>query len=83
MVVRMTCLKKAAIPLLVWQAIEYRRIDQWMRMWVLWWTGIHQRVRCVELIMSRMLMRSMAIWIFTALSPMAKLAPASGPTVVT
>ena len=84
LIVKMTCLRKAAIPLLVWQVIEYRRVNRWMRMWVLWWTWIHQTVRCVELrSRGRMVMRSMTIWIFTVLIPMAKPAPASGPSVVT
>ena len=31
------------------QVIEYRRIDRWVRMSVLWWTEIHKTVQGVEL----------------------------------
>lgn len=84
LIIKRTGLRKVAIPLLVWLVIEHGRIDWWMRMRVLWWAGVPERVRCVELrFRNRTSMKSITTRIFAVLSSMAKSAPASGPSVVT
>ena len=84
LIVKMMGLRKVAIPLLVCRVIEHGRVDWWMRVRVLWWTGVPERVWCVELRFGgRMPRKPITIWVFAILSPMAKPAPASSPTVVT
>ena len=84
LIVKRAGLRKVAIPLLVRLVIEHGRVDWWMWMRVLWWTGVPERVRGIELrLRGRMSIKSITTWIFAVLSPMAESAPAPGPSVVT
>lgn len=84
LIVKMMGLRKVAVPLLVWRVIEHGRIAWWMRVQVLWWTGVPERIWCVELRLGgRMSMKPITTCVLAILTPMGKPAPASGPTVAT